>query len=342
MDRWTRRWVGPWVLATAVGCSGGTGEEGAATGSGGAGTTGSGSAGTGMADAGMDAPSVEQWGPGDYPPGIDMMTYLDIDGVPGQPGPRQYKVHVPPGYDPATPAPLVFCLHGLMQTAVSFCVNGSGMVPKSDEAGFILVMPLGYNNSWNGGGCCGNAATMMLDDVGLMRAIFEEVATHVNVDRGRVYATGLSNGAYLSYRLACEAADLFVAVAPGAGAAPMVCNPSKQVSVLDIHGTQDTYVPYSWQAPALQTLAMANGCGATTQPAVVPQSGGDTTCVTHSGCPAGVEVTGCTIEGGGHVWFGDPSCGTGVGPTGCGFVGANSDTMINTQAAWEFFSRLSR
>jgi polyhydroxybutyrate depolymerase len=113
------------------------------------------------------------------------------------------------------------------------------------------------------------------------------------------------------------------------------------VSVLDIHGTADALVPYSLQAPALQAFATANGCGDTTQPATVPQSGGDTTCVTHTGCPAGVEVTGCTIQGGGHVWFGDPTCGTGV-PAGCGFVGANSDTMVNTQAAWDFFSRLSR
>jgi polyhydroxybutyrate depolymerase len=296
-----------------------------------------------MPDAGMDAPLLtDPWGPGDYPPGIGEQTYLDIDGVPGQPGPRQYKVHVPPSYDLNTPTPLVFCLHGLTQNPVSFCVNGSGIVPKSDEAGFILVMPLGYGNSWNGGACCGNAASMMLDDVALIRAIFEEVATHVHVDRGRVYATGLSNGGYLSYRLACEAADLFVATAPGAGGGLMMCNPSHPVSVLGIHGTADGLVPYSLLAPSLQAIATANGCAATTQPATVPQSGGDTTCVTHTGCPSGVEVTGCTIQGGGHVWFGDPSCGTGVGPAGCSFVGANSDTMVNTDAAWEFFSRLSR
>jgi polyhydroxybutyrate depolymerase len=183
---------------------------------------------------------------------------------------------------------------------------------------------------------------MGLDDVALIRAIFEEVAGHLNVDRHRVYTTGFSNGAYLSYRLACEAADLFVAAAPGAGGAPTPCNPSKPVSILDIHGTADGYVNYNLQKPSLDSLAAKNGCQLGTSASSLPPSGGDTTCVTYGGCPAGVEVTGCTIQGGGHVWFGDPGCGTGVGPIGCVFVGANSDFMLNTDSIWKFFSRLSR
>ncbi len=80
-------------------------------------------------------------------------------------------------------------------------------------------MPNGYQASWNGGTCCGQAASAGLDDVALVRAIFAaEVVKHVNVDLGRVYATGLSNGGYLSYRLGCEASDLFTAVASGSGA----------------------------------------------------------------------------------------------------------------------------
>jgi poly(3-hydroxybutyrate) depolymerase len=161
------------------------------------------------------------WGPGDYPPGdITAQNYLTISGVKGQQGnDRQYKVHVPPSYSPATPMPILFCMHGLFQNAVMFCLDsGVAWNTKSDAEGFILVMPNGYQNSWNGGTCCGAAATAGLDDVSLIRAIFAEVAAHLNVDPHRVYATGLSNGGYLSYRLACEASDLFVAIAPVAGA----------------------------------------------------------------------------------------------------------------------------
>jgi Esterase PHB depolymerase len=161
------------------------------------------------------------WGSGDYPPGdITAQNYLTISGVKGQQGnDRQYKVHVPPSYSPATPMPVLFCLHGLFQNAVMFCLDtGVAWNTKSDAEGFILVMPNGYQNSWNGGTCCGAAATAGLDDVSLIRAIFAEVSTHLNVDPHRVYATGLSNGGYLSYRLACEASDIFVAIAPAAGA----------------------------------------------------------------------------------------------------------------------------
>jgi polyhydroxybutyrate depolymerase len=187
---------------------------------------------------------------------------------------------------------------------------------------------------------------MGLDDVALMRAILKELQAHANVDTRRVYATGLSNGGYMSYRLACEAADVFTAVAPGAGGLQAgfenTCNPSRPVALLDIHGTVDTLVPYSLQQPSLARIASKNGCGTTTAAATQPASGGDTTCISYDGCPAGAAVTGCTIQGGGHVWFGDPSCGTGAGAIGCGFVGANSTHMVNTTAVWDFFRRFSR
>ena len=140
-----------------------------------------------------------------------------------------------------------------------FCLDtGVAWPAKGDSEGFVVIMPNGYMNSWNGGTCCGAAAQDGLDDVSLIRAIFAEVGTHVNIDLGRVYATGLSNGAFLSYRLACEASDLFVAVAPGAGAVGTAqigtgiselttnlttdlttCAPKSKVSILDIHGTSD-------------------------------------------------------------------------------------------------------
>jgi len=301
---------------------------------------------------GAHATGPGDWKAGDYPPDIMSDNWLEISGLKGQNGyTRQYKVHVPPSYDPNVPTPLLFCIHGLGQDALMFCVTGSAMDKKSDEAGFIMVMPNGYNNSWNGGTCCGDASTEMLDDVGLFRAMFAEVGKHVNVDLGRVYATGLSNGAYMSYRLACEAADLFTAVAPGAGAIGendigggtntmsdfTDCEPSRPVSVLDMHGTDDPLVPYSLQKPSLDHMAAKNGCGMTSMPAQQPKSGGDTTCVSYDGCPSGIVLTGCTVQGGGHCWFGSPDCGTAGGDIGLAIVGNNSDTLKDTDLAWEFF-----
>lgn len=332
---------------------------GGATGSGGSSVTTPQDGGT---DSGRRGTGPGDWGPGDYPPDLNAQTYLELspangNPVSGQKGyTRQYKVHVPKSYDPNVPTPVVFCIHGLAQNAVMFCVAGAAMDKKSDEAGFILVMPNGYQNSWNAGTCCGGASTEQLDDVELFRVIYGEVTQHLNVDPGRVYATGLSNGGYMSYRLACEASDLFAAVAPTAGAIGendigggtnptsdfTRCAPTHPVSVLDIHGTADGLVPYSLQAPSLAHMVASDGCATTTTPAAVPQSGGDTVCVTYAGCPSGTEVTGCTVAGGGHCWFGSPDCGTGGGAIGAAVVGANSNTLKNTDAVWAFLSRFAR
>lgn len=299
----------------------------------------------------------EAWGPGDYPPELRAERYLEIEGVDGQDGlVRQYKVHVPPSYDPSVPTPLVFCMHGLAQTPVLFCVNGAEWPEKSDEEGFILVMPLGYESSWNAGVCCGGASEAKLDDVALVRAILAEVQTHLNVDGRRVYATGLSNGGFMSYRLACEATDLFAAIAPnsaliglngiGTGTNPedsdfFACEPSRPIPVFDSHGTADPIVDYSFKAASLERMRTLNGCSATTRPAVAPVSAGDTTCVSYEGCPPGGEITACAVEGGGHCWFGGDDCGTGAGFLGQIFVGNNSDTLRTTDEAWRFLERHS-
>jgi polyhydroxybutyrate depolymerase len=333
------------------------------------------------------------WVPGDYPPGITAQTWLPISGVEGQQGlTRQYKVHVPVGYIASVAAPIVFCFHGLDQDGVAFCTDsGVAWNTKADQEGFILVIPNGYQQSWNGGTCCGAAATMNLDDVSLVRAIFAEVTSHVNIDSKRVYATGYSTGAYMSYRLACEASDLVTAVAPSAGEVGIpsigggtggtsgdagsdfpTCAPTQPVSVLDIHGTSDMLIPYSLQPKTLALVTMNDGCSTTaTASPPAPPSGGDTTCVTYSGCPSGIEVSACSVQGGGHCWFGSPDCGTGAaevlcsggggagllgGASGLGallgdagidgiissIVGNNSNFMKNTYQAWDFFSRHSR
>lgn len=130
-----------------------------------------------------------------------------------------------------------------------------------------------------------------------------------------MYATGLSNGAYMSYRLACDAADIFAAVPPGAGAVGInsiggganatsdftACTPSSKVSILDMHGTSDPLIPYSLQAPSLAIFTTADACSMNTTTPAAPASAGDTTCVRYTGCPSGTEVIGCSISGG-AVW----------------------------------------
>jgi polyhydroxybutyrate depolymerase len=81
--------------------------------------------------------------------------------------------------------------------------------------------------------------------VGFVRALIAEVQSNYNIDPKRIYATGMSNGAIMSYRLACEASDIFAAVAPVAGTQNYPrCNPVQPVSVIHFHGTDDGHVGY--------------------------------------------------------------------------------------------------
>jgi polyhydroxybutyrate depolymerase len=303
------------------------------------------------------------WGPGDYPPDLRAAEYLELTDLPGQPGKvRGFKVHVPPSYDPDVPMPVVFAFHASNQTAILFAVDGIGLPAQADAKGFIAVMPNGvqedgFGGSWNGGTCCGEAAKQQLDDVGFVRAVFAEVGAHLNVDLTRVYALGLSNGAHMTYRLACEASDIFAAIAPLAGATctPELkaepsdiettfteCAPARRVPLLAMHGTKDSFVPYDSMDRTLDFWASVNGCAMATRAAAAPRSGGDTTCITYEGCPDGVEVTGCSVADGGHCWFGSDTCGTGAPLIGNLVVGNNSDMLKASEEAWAFFKRHTR
>ena len=100
--------------------------------------------------------------------------------------------------------------------------------------------------TWNGGNCCGYAMRAeQVDDVAFTRALLDDLAKVVKVDPKRVYATGMSNGAIMAYRLASELSDRIAAIAPVAG--PMgteTCNPKRPVSVIHFHGTDDQFAPF--------------------------------------------------------------------------------------------------
>jgi polyhydroxybutyrate depolymerase len=165
---------------------------------------------------------------------------------------RPFLLYIPESLDTTKPAPLVFFLHGgggSMNQAKSYDLQD-----KADEAGFVLVLPNGTGAlrddgmlaTWNAGECCGGARDRDIDDVGYIRAIVQSVGDLLSIDSSRVYATGMSNGGLMSYRLACDAADIFAAIAPVAGTDNTTeCNPSEPVSVLHIHALDDTHVLYN-------------------------------------------------------------------------------------------------
>lgn len=271
---------------------------------------------------------------------------------------RVFNVHVPPAYDGTSATPVVLNFHGNGSTAAQQAGLVSDMNTVADEEGFIAVHPNGlratdlgktsYVNtttnprSWNAGNCCPDMSFFDTDDVGFVSGMIDVLEEALCVDAKRVYATGLSNGGMISYRLACDLSERIAAIAPvGAINAATTCTPARPVPVMHFHGTADAVVPYHggsgfplldggfYAFPSVSDSdadsALRNGC---TGGATESYAQGDTTCVTHEGCAA--PVTLCTSEGAGHTWPGGgipPSLG--LGPTASG--------IDASRAMWTFF-----
>ncbi len=229
---------------------------------------------------------------------------------------RNYFVHVPAGYDGKGPLPLVFVLHGATQSPES-AERMSGMSAKADEAKFFVVYPRGTGElpTWNSGACCGYAMRNHVDDVAFLRALIEKLEGEYPIDRKCIYFTGISNGAMMSYRAACEMADQVAAIAPVEGAQDIPCHPSSPVSALVFHGTADHLVPYDGgstpfqmgskrsDTPVRDTVAFwvkEDGCGADPK----HETSGVLRSEMYRGCTSGTAVTLETIEGGHHMWPG--------------------------------------
>lgn len=223
---------------------------------------------------------------------------------------RTYSLHIPAGLNNQELVPLVFIFHGYRETS-DYVRSMSNFDPIANANGFIAVYPdgsglSGSSLSWNGGVCCGEAVINKVDETLFVRAILEDVKTFVNVDPKRTYATGSSNGALLSYRLACEMSDTFAAIAPVSGVLGYSpCQPAGPVSVLHVHGIKDTVVPLDGNATfppvrdGLTTWAKVDGCNGAEKEEQVNKILKRTS---FSGCKPGIALELYTSDAMGHGW----------------------------------------
>jgi polyhydroxybutyrate depolymerase len=270
---------------------------------------------------------------------------------------RTVLVHVPATLDTSQPAPLVLALHGGGGHAEYMADDARyGLQAKADEAGFIVAFPNGYSKlpggkfaTWNAGGCCGDARDRQVDDVGFARAVVAAVQARWRVDAGRVFATGMSNGGMLAHRLACDAADVFRAVASVAGTdATERCTPSRPISVLHIHARDDTHVLFGGGAgpgafrdtskvmnfvSVPETISRWVARDRCTGPAQRTWEVPGAYCETTTGCADGREVQLCVTETGGHSWPGAGTVRRGKAPA--------SKALDANDAIWRFFERAS-
>jgi polyhydroxybutyrate depolymerase len=230
----------------------------------------------------------------------------------------------------------------------------SGMNAKADQEKFLVAYPNGSGPfhreallTWNTWQCCGYALDHNIDDVAFVRAMVEEIAREHSVDRKRIYATGLSNGGMMTYRVGCELADIFAAIAPVAGALNTEgCRPSAPVSVIAFHGKADQHIRYEGGTPgttvdvrhpredksvasAIDFWKQHDRCEGT--PATDKK--GSVTHVAYS-CPAtSTAVELYAIDGQGHAWPG------GEKGIRAGNVDAPTTEISATALMWDFFAR---
>ena len=256
---------------------------------------------------------------------------------------RYYTIHFPKSYDPKKATPVVLAFHGGGgNMALQANDETYGLITKSEEAGFIAVLPNGHSPfrsgklaTWNAGKCCGFARDAKSDDVGFIRALVESLATQHTIDRQRIFAIGMSNGGMMSYRLACELSDVIKGIAAVAGTDnTSECAPKNPVPVLHIHAKDDDHVLFEGGAgknafkdrrqitdyvsvPAtMAKWVKLNGCKA-------PVKKLNQYCESYPGC--GVQL--CVTPDGKHSW---PGGKTHTGEKGSTAFKAND-------VIWDFF-----
>jgi polyhydroxybutyrate depolymerase len=210
---------------------------------------------------------------------------------------RGFRLHVPASYHPGGPAPLVLNFHGLGSNA-THQESYSGLIEESDEAGFILVTPEGSGTPqrWYFIDLPGAE----VDDFAFVRALIGHLDQTFCIDQSRIYATGMSNGGFMSAALACEMSDVFAAVAPVAGVTYLPgCDGKPPVPIVVFHGTNDTVVPFGGGniGPIPATLpgvrqtvsrwAQHNGCSAAPE---TQQVSSDVALETYGACTDAADV----------------------------------------------------
>jgi polyhydroxybutyrate depolymerase len=270
---------------------------------------------------------------------INAQTF--VDSITHQSYTRYFRVHLPSGYNPAISYPLVFNFHGYTSNALQQELY-TGMSALADEQNFIVVYPEGIGNAWNVG-FIPQPYFSGVDDVGFINALLDTLIARYTIDEGKVYACGMSNGGYMSYRLACELSDRITAIASVTGlmtdSTAFYCNPLRAVPVLQIHGTADPVVNYNGFPSSLgvvETLnlwATKNNCGSETSTVNIPNTNTTDLCTVDR-----IDYTGCTscglirffkVNGGGHTWPGAAIDLPTNGPT-------NRDINA-TREIWNFF-----
>lgn len=286
-------------------------------------------AGCGLRNAG---PSPEPTDANSLPVGSSEQQIV-IDGIS-----RDFRIFVPKGV--SDDAPLVVMIHGGFGSAQQ-AEDSYGWDQAATSHGFVVAYPHAHDRAWNvGGGCCGQSGVRNVNDVGYITAVIAEIESRISIDTNRVFATGISNGGMMAYRLACDT-ELFAAIGPDATTLMGECAHPHPVSVIHIHGLADSNVRFDGErgdgkvkidgAPVPDVIALfaeADAC----DPATDAVAGEVTTSIAN--CEAGRAVELITIATAGHQWPGSESRPAIEAALG---TDTPSQALDATETIWAFF-----
>jgi polyhydroxybutyrate depolymerase len=260
---------------------------------------------------------------------------------------RSYSLYIPSEADKKG-VPLMIVLHGGLGNA-KIIERMSGMDSVADKGGFIVAYPEGtgirFNpdrRTWNAGLCCNPAVRENIDDVSFISKMIDDISTKYSIDTGRVYVAGLSNGAMMAYRLACDIPGKIAAVIAVSGTLAVDnCDRAKNIPVLHIHGDQDRNVPFNGgrgeeglsgvshrSVPeTMNLLIRARHCSAPEK-----TMSGDIEISSYK-CSDGAPVMLYLIKGGAHGWPGSRRWKAKSSAQG---------DISGSQLAWEFARQFSK
>jgi polyhydroxybutyrate depolymerase len=252
-------------------------------------------------------------------PGVTDRTIIS-DGVT-----RRYQLTVPTDYRGTKPLPVVLGLHALTVSHL-FVSSMVGFADMERRHEFIGVAPSGRLNGstpyWLAAPVADNY------DLRFISTLLDRLEADLCIDTGRVFSTGMSNGAQMSSLLACRMADRITAVAPDAGVEFSPSCSGRPVPVIAFHGTADPIVSYKGGGLDATRIADLNYWHGRIPAGIPKHHGVDAAMATwaaHNGCdpqPVDVRISKevrrrswqhCRaatvlyiVDGGGHAWPGKP------------------------------------
>jgi polyhydroxybutyrate depolymerase len=256
---------------------------------------------------------------------------------------RTFSFYIPASYQAGKATPLVFNLHGYGSSGDEQEFYGD-FRRIADTADFIVVHPDGtfFPNTtrrfWN----CGLVGSSGVDDVGFIHALIDTLSKAYTIDEDRIYSTGMSNGGFMSYHLACVS-NRFAAIASVAGSMTTwtgaKCQNANALPVMDIHGDADTVVSYNgrtgiWSIPdVINFWLQKNGLNASLVnqipiPDINPNDGATALLTIYPGI---YEVQHYKVINGGHTW-----------PGAFFIIGTTCQDFKASEVIWQFFNRYKR